>query len=81
MITTFDNDNTWFWSDGETLWGEDGTKRKVTTADIIFTTGKYVNNKLSEVSDSWYLKFIMDKNPTDHFIKKMFTLRLGELSI
>lgn len=81
MITTVDRNDCWFWSDGDMIYGEDGTRREVKTSDIVFTTGKYVGSKLSEVTDSWYLKFIRDKNKDDYFIKKMFTLRLGELAI
>lgn len=81
MINTIHKDdlNNWSWSDGETLWHEDGSSREILTSDVIFTAGKYVGYKLSEVTDSWYLKFISDKNQKDHFISVMFGRRLKEL--
>lgn len=79
MITTVDKNETWFWSDGDTIYGEDGSRRPILTSDIVFTAGKYQGRLLSEITDSWYLKFIKDKNKDDYFIKVMFDKRLGEL--
>lgn len=79
MITTVDANDCWFWSDGDMLYGENGTRREVKTSDIMVVAGKYAGSLLSEVSDSWYLKFIRDKNPDDYFIKKMFDKRIEEL--
>ena len=79
MITTVDKDDCWFWSDGDSLYGEDGSRRPLKTSDIIFVAGKYAGRLLSEVTDSWYLKFIKDKNKDDYFIKAMFDKRLGEI--
>lgn len=79
MITTIDDNETWFWSDAEMLYGEDGTRRPVKTSDIVFTHGKYKDSRLDEVTDSWYLKFIRDKNTDDYFIMTLLNLRLSEL--
>ena len=80
MITTIDEKDSWFWSDGESLYNDKGLRRPVQTSDIIFTHGKYAGSRLDEVSDTWYLKFIREKNPDDYFIKTLFTKRLGELT-
>lgn len=81
MITTINKDDVtnWCWSDGDTLFSEDGESRPVLTSDIIFVAGKYVGYKLSELSDTWYLKFIQQKNPENYFISIMFGRRLKEL--
>ena len=79
MITTVDKGKFWAGSDGVDIWFEDGTKRKANTSDFIFVAGKYEGSLLSEVSDTWYLGFIMSKNPDDHLIQKTFKKRLGEL--
>ena len=79
MITTIDEGDCWFWSDGDMIYNEKGLRREVHTSDIIFTAGKYKGSRLDEVSDSWYLKFIKEKNADDYFIKKLFEKRLGEL--
>lgn len=66
--------------DKETIWFEESdTSKPLTTADINIKRGKYAGYKLSEVSDSWYLKFIRDKNPDDYLIRYAFNKRLGEL--
>lgn len=79
MITTIDEEDCWFWCDGDFIYNEKGLRREVKTSDIIFTHGKYVGSRLDEVSDSWYLKFIKEKNKDDYFISKLFEKRLGEL--
>ena len=62
------------------IWYEESdTTIPLTTRQVIFDRGKYEGSLLSEVSDSWYLKFIMEKNPDDGFIKLMFQKRLEEL--
>lgn len=63
----------------EIVYDESGERKPFATSDIIFTRGKYAGYKLSEVSDSWYLKFIMEKNPDDYLISYCFTKRLAEL--
>jgi hypothetical protein len=66
--------------DKETIWFEESDVTKpLTCSDIVFTRGKYEGSKLSEVSDSWYLKFIRDKNPEDYLIVSAFNKRLEEL--
>ena len=79
MITTIDGGDFWSWSDAHTLWKEDGTKRPLLCSDIVFTAGKYKDSRLDEISDSWYLKFIKEKNSDDYFIKTVFEMRLKEL--
>jgi hypothetical protein len=64
----------------ETIWYEESdTTKKLTTKDFIFKRGKYAQSLLSEITDTWYLKFIRDKNPDDYLIEFMFNKRLGEL--
>ena len=63
-----------------TIWFEESdTTKKLTTADFMFKRGKYENSLLSEVGDTWYLKFIRDKNPDDYLIEFMFNKRIDEL--
>lgn len=84
MITLIDkSDRDWAmidWDTDEIVYDESGERKPLTTADCIFTHDKYKGYKLSEVSDSWYLKFIMEKNPQDAFISLMFGRRLKELA-
>lgn len=80
MITTIDNGAFWSWSDAQTIWFENGVKRQIETSDVIFTHGKFDGYKLSEVTDTWYLRFIKEKNSDDYFIKTLFEKRLGELT-
>ena len=85
MITTVDrgkNDRDWAtidWENDEIVYDESGMRKKIDMSDFIFTAGKYKGHLLSEVSDSWYLKFIKEKNPDDHLISIMFGRRLKEL--
>lgn len=62
------------------IWYEESkTTNPLTTSQVIFNRGKYEGSLLSEVSDTWYLKFMMEKNPDDEFTNLMFTKRLKEL--
>jgi len=82
MISTIDRGDDWATIDfetEETVYDESGERRPFKTSDIIFTRGKYEGSLLSEVSDSWYLKFIREKNPDDYFIRFAFNTRLSEL--
>lgn len=85
MITIVDGPqgkNDWAnynWDTNEIWFEESNTRKQLTMADIVFTHGKYVGYKLSEVTDTWYLKFIKEKNPDDYFISVMFGRRLEEL--
>lgn len=64
----------------EEIWHEESnTTVALTTSQIMVTRGKYGGSLLSEVSDSWYLKTIMQKNPDEGFINLMFAKRLAEL--
>ena len=63
----------------EVWYEESNTTVPFTTSRVMMTRGKYAGSLLSEVSDTWYLKFIMEKNPDDGFIKEAFTKRLEEL--
>lgn len=67
------------WDTDEVYWDETGGRRPLSCSDIVFTRGKYANSLLSEISDTWYLKFIRDKNPDDYFITYAFDKRLKEL--
>lgn len=69
------------WEKGELWFEESDTRKPFTTSDIIMTRGKYAGYKLSEVTDSWYLKFIRDKNPDDYFISYAFNKRLKEFAL
>lgn len=69
------------WDKGEIWFEESDTRKPFTTSDVIMKRGKYAGYKLSEVTDSWYLKFIRDKNPDDYFISYAFNKRLKELSL
>jgi hypothetical protein len=67
------------WEKNEVWFEESDVRRPLSCSDIVFTRGKYAGSKLSEVSDSWYLTFIRDKNSNDYFIKTTFEKRLLEL--
>lgn len=69
------------WDKGEIWFEESDTRKPLTTEDILVKRGKYEGYNLSEVTDSWYLKVIRDKNPDDYFIRQAFEKRLGELSL
>lgn len=69
------------WETEEIFYDESGGRIPFSTKEVVFTHGKYVGYKLSEVSDSWYLKFIRDKNADDGLIQLAFNKRLGELAI
>lgn len=69
------------WDTEEITYDESGGRIPFSTKQVIFTRGKYAGSLLSEVSDSWYLKFIKDKNPDDYLINYTFGKRLGELAI
>ncbi len=76
--------NDWAHIDWEkkTIWFEESdTIVPLSTAHFTFAVGKYQGYKLSEVSDSWYLTFIRDKNPNDVLVQYAFSQRLGELKI
>lgn len=87
MITIFDGPlgkDDWAvidWDTEEIVYDESGGRIPFSTREVVFTHGKYDGYKLSEVSDSWYLKFIRDKNADDGFIQLAFNKRLGELSL
>ena len=67
------------WDNNE-LWFEESNVRKpFTTSHCLMDRGKYEGYKLSEVTDTWYLKFIRDKNPDDALIRLMFGRRLKEI--
>lgn len=64
----------------ETIWFEESdTTIPLECSAVVITRGKYAGSYLSELSDSWYLQFIRDKNPDDFLITFMFDKRLGEL--
>lgn len=66
--------------DKETIWFEESdTTKQFSTADVVIKRGKYAGSLLSELSDTWYLKFIMEKNPEDYLIQWCFSKRLKEL--
>lgn len=66
--------------ENETIWFEESdTTKPLTCSDIIITRGKYADSYLSELTDSWYLKFIRDKNRDNYLITWAFNKRLGEL--
>lgn len=67
------------WEKDTIFFEESDITRKFMCSDIVFTHGKYAGYKLSEVDNTWYLKFIRDKNPDDYFIKSAFNKRLKEL--
>lgn len=67
------------WEKEEIWFEESDIRRPLTCDDIKFTHGKYAGYKLSEVSDTWYLEFIKNKNLDDYLIKLTFEKRLGEL--
>lgn len=69
------------WANGEIKYDESGTTKPFLTSDIIFTRGKYAGLLLSEVTDTWYLKFISEKNSDDYLITYSFKIRLGELTL
>jgi hypothetical protein len=82
MISLIDKGDDWAtidWDTEEIVYDESGKRKPFSTADVIFERGKYAGNKLNEVSDTWYLKFIRDKNADDYFITFAFNKRLGEL--
>lgn len=82
MINTIDRGNDWAtidWDKDEIVYDESGERVPLTCSQVIFTHGKYQGYKLSEVTDTWYLKFIKEKNPDDYFISLMFGRRLEEL--
>ena len=87
MITIIDGPggkNDWahiLWDTDELWFEESETKKPFTTSDVLLLRGKYAGYKLSEVTDSWYLKFIRDKNLDDGLIVHTFNKRLGELKL
>lgn len=56
---------------------EDGEDRKAECSDVQFTVGKYKGQKLSDISDSGYLKFFLGKD--DPLLDLMFGRRIQEL--
>lgn len=69
------------WDTDEIYYDESGGRIPFSTKQVIFTRGKYEGSLLSEISDTWYLKFIRDKNQDDYLISYCFGKRLGELAI
>lgn len=82
MISTIDRGDDWAIIDFDTdeiVYDESGDRKPFSTADIMIDRGQYEGYKLSEVNDTWYLKFVRDKNPDDYLIRYAFNKRLGEL--
>ena len=79
MLTTRDKGKHWCATDGHILKCEDGSVRALTTNDVMFTHGKYEGEPLSEVSNSWYLKMMMERNEEDYLMQTMIGERLKEL--
>lgn len=69
------------WDTEEIVYDESGGRKPFSTKEVMLTRGKYEGSLLSEVTDTWYLKFIRDKNLEDGLIKFAFNKRLGELAI
>jgi len=69
------------WDTEEITYDESQSRVPFGTNQVMFTRGKYAGSLLSEVSDSWDLKFIRDKNQDDYMIVYCFNKRLGELAI
>lgn len=67
------------WETNEVVYDESQIRKPLTTSDCMFVAGKYSGSLLSEIADTWYLKFIRDKNQNDYFINVMFGRRLKEL--
>lgn len=60
---------------------EDGTTKKITSKDVIFTSGKYAGTLLSDLSDVWYLNFMKKQavDNSDWFMEQCAKLRLLEI--
>ena len=64
------------------IWYEDGTTKQLTTKDVVFERGKYEGQLLSDISDNWYLNFLLKiaVEKSDDFLGKCARIRLLELS-
>lgn len=69
------------WDTEEIVYDESGGRIPFSTRQVLFTRGKYEGQLLGEVTDTWYLKFIRDKNLDDYLITFTFNKRLGELKL
>ena len=67
------------WENDDIFWDETTDRRKFQCSDIVFTRGKHQGQLLSEIDDTFYLKFVLDKNPEDYLINYTFKKRLKEL--
>ncbi len=67
------------WEKETITYDESNITKPITCSDIVFTRGKYAGSFLNEIDNTWYLKFIRDKNPDDYFISYAFNKRIKEL--
>ena len=67
------------WDKEEIYYDLSGGRKPLTCNEVMITRGKYANSLMSEVDDTWYLKFIRDKNLDDGLIQLVFNKRIKEL--
>lgn len=69
------------WDTEEITYDESGGRKPFSTKEVIFDHGKYAGLLLSDVTNTSYLKFLLEKNKDDYLITYAFNKRLGELKI
>lgn len=84
MFTIADeSEKNWCWPDMDDesmICCEDGTTKPLTMDDVLCTRGKFDGYKLSEISDTGYLKWLLNTMTDDHFIQLVCKIRLEQLS-
>lgn len=84
MISSIDKGDNWAMVDydnEEIVWDKTMEREPITCSHFRFDHGKYKGYKVSEVDDTWYLDFIMKKNPDNALITLILGKRLGELKL
>jgi len=85
MVTIKEKENgIWGFSKGRdlsTIYYEDGTSVDLSPELVYLDRGKYIGQGLDEISDEWYLKFLLkiSTEDGDKFLEECVNMRLLEL--